>query len=325
MIGIRDFQRQDSEAISALFRTVYGERYVYPDIYMPSMISWHNAQGHWHSAIAEQNGTIIGHAALWQHDTDKEAAELAMFAVHPVIRNRGVATQLGKHLLLIANKLGLGTLTIKMVSSHQHSQRLAKTLGFHSTALLRDYVPSPFQSGQRESIILGVLPLQPRPVPLAVDDSRHDCWINLLKEKFGTAHIPPARETIAAPVEISICDDRVDVTINKSISQTVNEISRLPDCKLIHIRVPIDGSLMSLRQRLWQGGYTDMGLAPSAEGRWFWLLQRGYRSQQLELSCPIAIALQKMNCAEHCQFCSATSSAWVSGSSAWKRCSRSAG
>lgn len=38
MIEIRAFQRQDGEGISALFRTVYGDRYVYPDIYMPSLI-----------------------------------------------------------------------------------------------------------------------------------------------------------------------------------------------------------------------------------------------------------------------------------------------
>lgn len=44
MIEIRVFQRQDGEGISALFRTVYGDRYVYPDIYMPSLIGWRNAR-----------------------------------------------------------------------------------------------------------------------------------------------------------------------------------------------------------------------------------------------------------------------------------------
>ncbi len=144
MIEIRVFQRQDGEGISALFRTVYGDRYVYPDIYMPSLIGWRNARDEWHSAIAEQNGIIIGHAALWRHHADKQTAELAMFAVHPAFRNRGVATQLGEYLRLAASRLGLGTLTIKMVSSHPHSQRLAQRLGFYSTGLLRDYVPPPF-------------------------------------------------------------------------------------------------------------------------------------------------------------------------------------
>ena len=83
MIEIRAFQRQDGEGISALFRTVYGDRYVYPDIYMPSLIGWRNARDEWHSAVAEQNGIIIGHAALWRHHADKQTAELAMFAVHP--------------------------------------------------------------------------------------------------------------------------------------------------------------------------------------------------------------------------------------------------
>ncbi|HCI6433163.1 GNAT family N-acetyltransferase [Klebsiella quasipneumoniae] len=293
MIEIREFQQQDSEGICALFQTVYGDRYVYPDIYIPSLIGWHNAQGEWRSAIAEQNGLIIGHAALWRHHADKQTAEMAMFAVHPAFRNRGVATQLGAFLRLAANRLGLGTLTIKMVSSHQHSQRLAQRLGFYSTGLFRDYVPSPFQSGQRESVILGVLPLQPRPVPLTADDSREDSWIHLLKEKFGAAQIPATRENRAAPIEIAICDDRVDVTMNTSTPQTVDEISRLPARKLIYIRAPVDTALMSLRPKLWRAGFTDMGLEPAAGGGWFWLLQRGYLPGKLDLSCPIAIALQK--------------------------------
>ncbi|MDD9654214.1 GNAT family N-acetyltransferase [Klebsiella pasteurii] len=293
MIEIREFQQQDGEGVSALFRTVYGDRYVYPDIYMPSLIGWHNAQGEWRSAIAEQKGVIIGHAALWRHHADKRTAELAMFAVHPAFRNRGVATQLGEFLRFAANRLGLSTLTIKMVSSHQHSQRLAQRLGFYSTGLFRDYVPSPFQSGQRESIILGVLPLQPRPIPLTADDSREDSWINLLKEKFGAAQMPAARQSRAAPVEIAICDDRVDVTMNASTPRTVDEISRLPARKLIYIRAPVDGALMSLRPKLWRAGFTDMGLEPAAGGGWLWLLQRGYLPRQLDLSCPIAIALQK--------------------------------
>ena len=102
MIEIRAFQRQDGEGISALFRTVYGDRYVYPDIYMPSLIGWRNARDEWHSAVAEQNGIIIGHAALWRPHADKQTAELAMFAVHPAFRNRGVATQLGEYLRLAA-------------------------------------------------------------------------------------------------------------------------------------------------------------------------------------------------------------------------------
>ncbi|WP_239511145.1 GNAT family N-acetyltransferase [Klebsiella michiganensis] len=89
MIEIRAFQRQDGEGISALFRTVYGDRYVYPDIYMPSLIGWRNARDEWHSAIAEQNGIIIGHAALWRHHADKQTAELAMFAVHPRLQKPG--------------------------------------------------------------------------------------------------------------------------------------------------------------------------------------------------------------------------------------------
>lgn len=81
--------------------------------------------------------------------------------------------------------------------------------------------------------------------------------------------------------------------MNISTQQMVDEISRLPARKLIYIRARVDGALMSLRPRLRRAGFTDMGLEPAAGGEWFWLLQRGYHPRQLDLSCPIAIALQK--------------------------------
>ena len=65
-IAIRDFQADDAAGVSALFRAIYGEHYVYPDVYLPSMIRRHNTAGRWHSAVAVSGGRVLGHAALWR-------------------------------------------------------------------------------------------------------------------------------------------------------------------------------------------------------------------------------------------------------------------
>ncbi len=61
---IRRFQVTDANEISALFREIYAERYVYSDLYVPAMITWRNTQHNWYSAVAVINNKIIGHAAL---------------------------------------------------------------------------------------------------------------------------------------------------------------------------------------------------------------------------------------------------------------------
>lgn len=289
MIAIRSFQPEDALGVSALFRLVYGERYVYPDIYLPGMIGWHNARGHWRSAVAEQNGKIIGHATLWrQHSTDQHA-ELAMFVTHPSIRHRGIATALGEHLCARAQEMQLTTLTIKMVCSHPHSQQLAKTLGFHSTALLRDYVASPFAAGKRESVIFGVRALRPRPVPLS--SAPHNGWLSLLADRFGSAPLPSAIPS-ARPLETASNGERVDIIIHHLQATVCDEVARFPANRLIYLRAPADDGLRAHLPVLHRAGFRDMGLKPASDGRWWWLLQRGFSRQELPLRCPVARALQ---------------------------------
>jgi len=289
VIAIRGFQPDDAPGVSALFRLVYGQRYVYPDIYLPAMIRWHNSQGHWRSAVAEQNGRIVGHATLWRQHPDDRHAELAMFVTHPSIRHRGVATALGQNLCAQAQKMRLSTLTVKMVCSHPHSQQLARTLGFHATALLRDYVASPFAAGQRESVIFGVRALIPRPVPLL--STQHNGWLTLLINAFGSAPLPQASPAIV-PVETTLSAERVDITIHTLEGAICDDLARFPENRLVYVRIPVDDGLMAHLPVLHRAGFRDMGLKPASEGRWWWLLQRGFSTQELPLSCPFASALQ---------------------------------
>ncbi|MCX8959006.1 GNAT family N-acetyltransferase [Erwinia psidii] len=290
MIVIRDFVADDADGISELFREVYGDRYVYSDLYMPTMIVWHNAQRHWHSAVAVENGCIIGHAALWMNE-DAPCAELAMFATHPKTRRRGVATRLGRHLRCEARKQQLTMLTIKMVCSHPHSQRMAKNLGFDAIALLRDYVVSPFESGSLESVILGVLPLQPCPVPQIVGMHGQHHWLSLLSARFGST-LPPCTVQTTSALEMTDIGNRVEVTLYQPTNRITDEITRLPHSRLIYLRAQISTALAEALPMLYRAGYRDSGLMPDNRGGWFWLFQRGFRRQELQLCCPIAQMLQ---------------------------------
>lgn len=289
MIVVRNFQRGDADGISELFRKVYADRYVYSDLYVPTMIGWRNAQCHWHSAVAVENGCIVGHAALWR-DKNPSCAELAMFATHPEERHRGVATRLGKHLCGEARKQQLSTLTIKMVCSHPYSQKLAKKLGFYATALLRDYVVSPFKNNDRESVILGVLALQPRPIPQIVDMKGQHLWLSLLSAQFGNT--PPSLYEETLPLEINDIGDRIEVTLYHMTPRVTDEITRLPLSRLIYLRIQLNSTLTNALPLLYQAGYRDMGLTPDNKGGWFWLFQRGFRQHHLQLFCPIGQILQ---------------------------------
>lgn len=296
-VVIRRFQANDAQGISALFRTVYGDRYVYPEVYLPSVIRHHNQCDRWKTLVAVEDGRIVGHATLWRQPTEhpaadsaEQAAEIAMFVVHPSARGRGVATSLGRQLCEDARRHGLQALVIKMVSSHRRSQQLARRLGFHTTGLLMDYVSSPFGQHSRESVVLGVLPLQARPIPVEAACGGAGEWIDELAQRFGARPFPSGR---ASPThaQVSTHDDRLDVTLDSPTSCGVEEICCLPASRLTHVLARLDVGLVSMLPALHHAGYADMGLAPASGGGWYWMLQRGYRPRALDLICPIARAL----------------------------------
>ena len=290
---IRRFQVTDANEISALFREVYAERYVYSDLYVPAMISWRNTQHDWYSAVAVINNKIIGHAALRRENNHATCAELAMIVIHPMAQHRGIAFKLGKYLYDEAHKQQLTTLTIKMVCSHSRSQQLAINLGFHTTALLRDYVSSPFESGHFESVVVGVQALQPRPVPTLGKMNGQPNTLSLLSVPFGNKSPSSIESTLHAfPIEITDVNARINVIIHQVTQDIINELSELPHSRLIYLQVPINGGLAKYHPVLYQAGYRDAGLILDNSGEWFWLFQRGFKRQHFQLCCPIAQKLQ---------------------------------
>ncbi|VWD64825.1 hypothetical protein BLA50215_07919 [Burkholderia lata] len=286
---IRDFRPEDAPSISALFMAVYGEHYVYPDVYLPTMIRLNNAEGRWRSAVAELNGRIVGHAILWMDPHVICSAEFAMNVVHPDARGRGIATRLGEHLCNLGRTEGLAMLSIKQVSTHSQSQHLARRLGFHTTALLMDYVPSPFGTQQRESIVLGCLPLQPRPLPTVALPGDDEGWLDSLADVFGsTVPVEPLPAPPLAPMRLASDGKRVEVTFNRVEAGSFKEVARLPHDRLVYIYVPLDKTLPSNVPSLKLAGYASAGIMPAPNGRWYYLMQRGYTFGDLSLQCNFA-------------------------------------
>ncbi|MCY1740484.1 GNAT family N-acetyltransferase [Ensifer sp. SL37] len=289
---IRSFVETDAEGISQLFRTVYGDNYVYPDVYLPAMIRRRNATRCWQSMVAVSNGHVIGHAALWYQIDLPDQVEFALNTVHPSARGNGIATQLAHSLCERARRQGYATLTIKQVSSHGQSQRLARNLGFQTTALMFDYVDSPFGGKNRESIILGCLALQPRPIPAIDWPGDYSGWIAPLSCNFGST---PAEDNhfSVAPLAIESRERRIDVTLSDLRSHHVQDVANLPFGRLTYVRLALARDTPFALKQLGRAGYYCTGLTPGPQRQWFALMVRGHRTPKLDLHCPIAIALHE--------------------------------
>ncbi|MBB5016845.1 GNAT superfamily N-acetyltransferase [Chitinivorax tropicus] len=289
-LTVRSFVDTDADGVSQLFRTVYGDCYVYPDVYLPSMIRRNNASHLWHSAVAEFGQQIVGHAVLWCDATAPDHAEFALNVVHPAARGHGIATQLAQYLCEHARQAGLSMLTIKEVSSHSQSQRLASKLGFQTTALMMDYVDSPFGNKYRESIVLGCLPIKPHPIPDVAWPAAWQSWLAPMIRQFGSGPAPVLEEVVP-PLAITNTDHRCDVMLHKMCPTLVHEIACLPADWLIYLQLALSAQTPPMMLQLQQAGFSCAGLVPGPAQRWHALMIRGHHAHELDLRCPTARAL----------------------------------
>ncbi|AOJ72457.1 MULTISPECIES: GNAT family N-acetyltransferase [Burkholderia] len=278
---VRDYQAADAEPVSALFRAVYGEHYVYPDVYLPSRIHAHNVSGRWRSAVAVRDGRLLGHATLWRDAARPGLAELALNVVHPDARGQRIASRLARHLHATAGRLGVGMVTIKQVCSHPRSQHVALALGFRSTALLIDYVESPFGQAERESIVVGCLPLRAWPLPRLDWPAHWRAWLDSLRAAFGEA--PPAPDSAASDFTLTRDGLRVVLETSRASEAQIAEIAALPARSLLDLSLPATAENVAHAPVLTRGGFRFGGLLPAANGGWrlLWLRGRGPRELHL--------------------------------------------
>jgi GNAT superfamily N-acetyltransferase len=281
--SVRDYRVSDAESVSALFRAVYGEHYVYPDVYLPSRIHAHNVSGQWRSAVAVRDGRLLGHATLWREAAQPGLAELALNVVHPDARGQRIASRIARHLHAAADQLGVGMMTIKQVCSHPRSQHVAQALGFHSTALLIDYVESPFGQAERESIVVGCLPMRAWPLPRLDWPAPWREWLDGLRAVFGEAPPAPAPGGAGAPFTLTRDAGRVVLETSRASDAQMAEIAALPARALLDLILPATAENLAHAPALMRGGFRFGGLLPAAHDGWRLLWLRGRKLRQLQL------------------------------------------
>ncbi|MBX9407154.1 GNAT family N-acetyltransferase [Pseudomonas baetica] len=284
---LRNYRDTDAAAVSQLFRQVYGDHYVQPHVYLPHMISQNHGDKRWHSLVAVVGQQILGHATLFR-DNGSHSAELALSVVHPDTRGQNIATRLGQQLLIHAQALGCHDVSIKQVTHHPYTQRMAINIGFHNTGLLPDYVPSPFGCPTPESIVLGcrVIDGYQRPLPRQTWPASCRVFMQHLCRVFGTrTHALPWR---GAPVQLEQHADRHDMRLKELSPSLLKQLQALPQHWLISIRLRLSRHFASDLNRLTAIGFVFTGLAPGddTEGSWLALFHRGVRQCALKLHCP---------------------------------------
>ena len=282
----RPYQPSDAHAVSQLFRDVYGDHYVQPDVYLPNMINQHNAEGRGKSMLAVDGLRVLGHAALC-HDTPADTTELALSVVHPAAQGQSIATRLGRELLSQSGSMGFKSVSIKQVTHHPYTQRMATNIGFHSTGLLPDFVPSPFAEPLPETIVMGchVVEGHTRPLPdIPWPDSCRG-FMQHLCSVFGThADTTPLS---SLPLQLKQHHKRFDMVIQRLTNCLLEQIRQLPRPWLISAKLQMSRNFAQDSRNLAALGFTFTGLMPTSNTHgWFALFHRGVQSRHLNLHCP---------------------------------------
>lgn len=283
----RPFRPSDATAVSGLFRQVYGDHYVQPDVYLPKLITQHNNEGRWQSMLAVEGSQVLGHAALCRDKHPTDNPELALSVVHPATRGQSIATRLGRELLEQCAAVTGRCVLIKQVTHHPYTQRMAHTLGFHSTGLLPDYVPSPFAEALPETIVVGVHPLAERACPLPDIAWPDSCraFVQHLGSVFGSG--PRVPDSPSRPLQMKQHHQRVDVVIECLGKRLLDQLAQLPESWLMSARLALSANFAEDSERLNSKGFVFCGLIPAPDqGRWFALFHRGARVRHLDLLCP---------------------------------------
>ncbi|MHA3739130.1 GNAT family N-acetyltransferase [Pseudomonas sp. Eth.TT006] len=293
-VTLRRYRDADGAAVSGLFQTIYGEHYPQPQVYLPHMISQNQTNGHWHSLVAIIEERLCGHASLFRQAGQASLAELALTVVHPQVRGQNIATRLSQQLLEHAQALDCRGVTIKQVTHHLYTQRMAAGLGFHNCGLLPDYVPCPFGGPNRETLIIGHRGITEhrRPLPRLPWPQPHRALMVHLEAVFGSVEkAPPWREP---KVRFEQVTGRYDMVLKALDDNLLEQLKQLPTHWLISLRLRLAEGFDRAAHALAAMGFAFTGITPDerSEG-WLALFHRGYQPSTQTLHCPHMQHLQE--------------------------------
>lgn len=161
---------------------------------------------------------------------------------------------------------------------------MAQRLGFHDTGLLPDYVPSPFATGQAETIVLGcqVIGGYQCPLPNLQWPSALRWLMEPLASRFGTLF----DDTPASvqPLLIRQLFGRTDIVAGRMDRRLAGQLQRLPAHWPLSVRLGLRRQFDNDYRRLLAAGFIFTGVMP-AEGDLGWqaLFHRDALARQLSL------------------------------------------
>jgi hypothetical protein len=182
---------------------------------------------------------------------------------------------------------GVKNVLIKQVTHHPHTQRMAHSVGFHSTGLLPDYAPSPLTKPLPETMAIGCYLAEGHTRPLPDVQWPESCrrLMQRLCDVFGTyqATTSPAPR----PLQIRQHHQRYVVVIHRLNDALLDQLQRLPGHWLICAKVELSRHFAEDLHRLTMQGFTFSGLMPALRSDgWFALFHRGAQLRHLTLHCP---------------------------------------
>lgn len=285
-ITLRSYRNSDAPAVSNLFRKTYGDLYAQPHVYLPCMIDRNHVLGRWHSLVAVAEDQMLGHATLIRAK-GSHIAELALSVVDPETRGQNIATRLGRQLLIHAQALGYRGVTIKQVTGHPYTQRMAASLGFQSVGWLPDHVPSPFNASARESLVIGYTPVDDNRRPLPTQAWPESCrdFMRQMCSVFGTQD--KAAPWVGEPVQLEQLLNRYEGIFKEIDGGLLKQLQELPAHWLISVRLRLAKDFASAFHLLTTAGFVFTGLVPDERGAgWLALFHRGAKPPVLTLVCP---------------------------------------
>jgi len=145
-LTFRRMTAADKDAILAFARSLPEEDLLFmrTDITQPEVVDYWLRQletGRAITLLVENEGRLLAYGSL-QHSESlwtRHLGEILML-VGPEARGRGLGGLLARHLLEVADELGLQKLWVQMMSTFHQAQNLFHHLGFIPEAMLHDWV-----------------------------------------------------------------------------------------------------------------------------------------------------------------------------------------
>ncbi len=165
------FRPEDAQGVTALFRSVYGDKYPVATYLDPDLLIRENKEGRVISSVARiPSGAIVGHVSLFNSAPNPRIFESGAGVVHKLYRGgQGIFTQLCCHGIEMGQTHpGVDLIFGEPVCNHPYSQKMLTNQGFVSCATEVSLMPAEAyakeeSAGGRVTTLLGFLPLKPVP------------------------------------------------------------------------------------------------------------------------------------------------------------------